>query len=404
MNNHLDQQRSCPFSITLVSDGIDDADNFMNEKKLSSITTSIPRQKKEQSLQPSDMDVSLERHHMKLEQPLSSQSIAPYPSTYDIIDLCTPVKSSSSCASSSTCMKTKEYVPRTIGTHNQARLSILPAFPTPIYNDHSHLLLANVPIQFLSIEQLYRRERQQQQLFNPQSPCTLIIHNHSTPSSIRNYFEVYYQPLIDRLNVDWTILDFNYTRLDHCLKLFANERIHRLRQTPYEVRLLEEEKSVAMEFFLQIDVDIFYMKTFSDRNIQPTAKNKGLFCTIEPEHRFIMKPCGQQNCSVCSLSNHITRRSKSSVNFEQNGTYRFLNGYETILNAPVMCNTNGIIYVLKCPCGKYEYVGETSNNLHYTLDRHRINGNRIMHYFLIGEPKRRENKNNVPMDQHSYEY
>jgi hypothetical protein len=200
-----------------------------------------------------------------------------------------------------------------------------------------------------------------------------------------NYFKMNYQYLMARLNVGWTILDYNYTRLEYCLKLFADERIHRLQKTPYEVRLLDEEKSIAMEFFLQMDVDLFYMKTFSDRNIQPSSMNKGLFCMIEPELRFVMKPCGHQKCGVCTLTDHITRRTQPSVDFETNGMYHFLNGYETILNAPVICNTLGIIYVLKCPCGEYEYVGESGYSLQYTLDRHRLNGNRIIHDFLIGE-------------------
>ena len=96
----------------------------------------------------------------------------------------------------------------------------------------------------------------------------------------------------------------------------------------------------------------------------------------------------------------MTRRSYSSVTFENSGIYQFLNGYKTILNAPGMCNTNGIIYVLKCPCGQFEYIGESSNNLLYTLDRHRVNGSRIMHYFLIGE---RNISNNSPFQMNSFE-
>ena len=141
---------------------------------------------------------------------------------------------------------------------------------------------------------------------------------------------------------------------------------------------------MAMEFFLQMDVDRFHMKTFTGGNVQPCQSNKGLFCVIEPEVKFVMKQCGHQSCGVCSLSNHITRRPQSSVDFEYSGTYRFLNGYTTILNAPIMCNTSGIIYVFKCPCGQYEYVGESSNNIQYTINRHRINGNQIIHNFLIG--------------------
>ncbi|CAF4670279.1 unnamed protein product, partial [Rotaria magnacalcarata] len=49
------------------------------------------------------------------------------------------------------------------------------------------------------------------------------------------------------------------------------------------------------------------------------------------------------------------------------------------------CHTQNIIYVLTCPCGKFDYVGATTQSLHDRLIKHREHGNRIMHEFLLGE-------------------
>lgn len=318
-------------------------------------------------------------------------------------------------ANKSACVTTrtpKEYVPRTVNTYNQIRLSILPMFPTSV-NDHAppRLLLVNVPEEHLSVEQLTLRRQYQQQTINQSLPIIFNGDNRLMPSSLSSYFETNYQFLVDLFHIDWRILDYNYMRLNECLRLFADERIHRLRQTPYEVRLLDEEKSTAMEVFLQMDVDVFYWKTFSNRHrqINPANANvckssSSLFSKCEPQTRFLMSPCDHFNCHICSSTSDITGRPYASVNFEQSSVYQFLNGYKTILNAPVTCNTNGIIYVLKCPCGHYEYVGESSNNFLYTLDRHRTNGNRAMHHFLIGEPNVSDvAHNNIPFHLNSSE-
>jgi hypothetical protein len=69
------------------------------------------------------------------------------------------------------------------------------------------------------------------------------------------------------------------------------------------------------------------------------------------------------------------------------------------------CHTQNIIYALTCPCGKFDYIGETVNSLHdrlasmchfvvyiqhmyvsiYCYIEHREHGNRIMHEFLLGQ-------------------
>ncbi|CAF5149273.1 unnamed protein product, partial [Rotaria socialis] len=51
--------------------------------------------------------------------------------------------------------------------------------------------------------------------------------------------------------------------------------------------------SLILEFFLQIDVDVFYMKTCRFRDAEPCPSIKGLFCNDEsPKARYSMVPCG----------------------------------------------------------------------------------------------------------------
>lgn len=86
------------------------------------------------------------------------------------------------------------------------------------------------------------------------------------------------------------------------LQQFANERIYRLKQAPYEVRLLDEKKLVAMEILLQLDVDLFYWKTFSNHHRQLTYINihgygtvSNLFSKHDPQIRFSIVPSGYPN-------------------------------------------------------------------------------------------------------------
>ena len=380
------QHRSSPPLVFILSS--DDEDDNNNQIK------NIPN-KEENLILTDNMEISLIKEEEE-EKELSIKPMIPYSTSL--------IKMTTTTTTTMNSTIINDYIPKTINTQNQARLTLLPAFPTSIYNSHTTLLLANVPVHLLSNEQSFRRYEMQ---WNEQSTCKIWINSDSTiPSVLRNYFEMNYELLSNRLNIHWSILDYNYARLDNCLQLFANERIHRFQESPYTNRLLDEEKSIALEFYLQMDVDVFYMKTFHYRNVQPTDMNKDLFCVIEPELRFMFKSCEYPNCEICTCTKHITHRSQMAVHFEEtNGLFQFINGYQTILNASATCITNGIIYVLKCPCGKFEYVGETGHNLRYTLERHRINANVIMHYFLIGEPMKKDlYSNSKKKDMNEYVY
>jgi hypothetical protein len=198
MNHRRKQQQHQPPPLPIILSSDDDDIKVLNEKKPSTIKSGTQWQRHEQLA--SDMDWSSETTgQMNLEQQPPSLALAAvmsYPSTYDIIDLRTQVKS---LDDSDAFIKTKAYVSRTINILNQARLSLLPMFPTSIDNDHPNLLLANVPVQILSIEQLSQR---QQQNSDNQSSCTLTIHDHTIPSLMYNYFKMNYQDLMARLNVD----------------------------------------------------------------------------------------------------------------------------------------------------------------------------------------------------------
>ena len=74
------------------------------------------------------------------------------------------------------------------------------------------------------------------------------------------------------------------------------------------------------------------MKTCSFRDVQPTNRNKYLFCVTNPEVRHIMSSCG--NCGLCYPKYDIKKRGQPSVDFGKTYRHRFLNKYETILNCP----------------------------------------------------------------------
>lgn len=83
----------------------------------------------------------------------------------------------------------------------------------------------------------------------------------------------------------------------------------------------------GMSFHL---VHLFYMKTCAFRFARPRTMEEGLFCLKTPEARYDLTACG--NCGLC-----YPRSRKSVVQFNQAHRYRFLNGYEAILNCSAVC-------------------------------------------------------------------
>ncbi|CAF3719689.1 unnamed protein product [Rotaria sp. Silwood1] len=207
----------------------------------------------------------------------------------------------------------------------------------------------------------------------------------TTSSFLRDKYHMYFGDLLERLKVDLSILDYNYTRLNQFMRMLAYEQMRVFNIQAQEIqRINEKEYPIALEFFLKFDVNLFYMKTCSFRHARPRTLNEGLFCVQEPEARYELAACG--NCGLCYPQYDMRYRSKKSiVEFAQAHTHTFVNGYQAILNCSATCHTRNIIYVLTCPCGKYDYVGATMYSLQDRLMKHREHGNRIIHEFLIGQ-------------------
>ncbi|CAF4236004.1 unnamed protein product, partial [Rotaria sp. Silwood2] len=303
--------------------------------------------------------------------------------TMEIIDLCTPpividdlstIPDPMYDATTSVEMKQRFL-------NLDRRLCILPCYPTYNANrDQGQPLLANIPHHQLTPTELsYRRSG----AFKP--ACTIVNSQSNMPSFLRAKFNMFFGDLLERLKVDLSILDYNYTRLNKFMKMLAYEQIRAFNLPPNAIPQIEEkEYPVVLEFFLQFDVNMFYMKTCSFRYTRPRTLNEGLFCLQEPEARYELAACG--NCALCYPQYDMTYRLKKSVvEFSQAHKHTFLNGYQAILNCSASCHTSNIIYALTCPCGKFEYIGTTANTLHDRLKKHREHGNRIIHEFLIGQ-------------------
>ena len=201
---------------------------------------------------------------------------------------------------------------------------------------------------------------------------------------MKQKYDQFFGPLVERLKVDLNILDYNYVRLKHVLQLFAESRLRILnahRSTMAQWLVKEEEYPALLKFYLELDVDLFYTKTCSYRGAQPQPSREGLFCSQTPACRYTMAACS--HCALCRST-----RLLPSIPFNQYERHRFVNDYESILNAPATCSTANIIYALTCPCSQYDYIGESSKTLAQCLRRHREFGHRFIHEFLIGEQNR----------------
>ncbi|CAF1670697.1 unnamed protein product [Adineta ricciae] len=262
------------------------------------------------------------------------------------------------------------YLPYTISLNNQERLSILPTYPNTNTNKNTEsilLLLANVPINHLSQQELRNRRTGRYK-----ASFSILDCDASSISYIVQQYKKFYMPLLDRLHVDLSILDCNYIHLKRFIELHRQAYIRTLghqNSMKYHFNLQENEFAQLLEFYLQIDVDLFYMKTCSFRSAQPRSKEEGLFCSNVPDCHYTMERCNK--CILCQSSagnvnyQHEQEQQQQScpIQFNMRRRHRFVNGYESILNCPVSCDTNNIIYVLTCPCGSYDYIGETSDNL-----------------------------------------
>ncbi|CAF2077940.1 unnamed protein product [Rotaria magnacalcarata] len=185
--------------------------------------------------------------------------------------------------------------------------------------------------------------------------------------------------LSTRLQVNESIIICNANRLrvicDRLLELheyFRRRVLERPDVALKEPTLNSKKMSLILEFFLQIDVDVFYMKTCRFRDAEPCPSIQGLFCNDEsPKTRYSMVPCGTTNCPCCH-------------SIENSSSHRFVNGYTTYLNCPATCTTSNIVFVMTCPCGQYEFLDSTSGTLVDALRHHRLVCNQMIHSYLTG--------------------
>ncbi|CAF3663181.1 unnamed protein product [Rotaria socialis] len=252
------------------------------------------------------------------------------------------------------CRIQSSYVPCTLN-HNASssprRYLLLPCYPNSNDETRIDLLLTNIPIYQLNQQELKQRS----------------IDGFHQPTSVKpiNDHERRLFTLSLLWNVHKEILEFNFKRLMYLINQFAANRVHRFSTHSNQEYLHEDEYTIALEFYLQIDIDLFYMKTCSYRGAQPDIDvPKGLFYIHESQAQYSIIACQQRSCCLCYPSYRLTYRSyQPIIQFRPNRRHSFINGYRSILNCPVTCTTKNIIYVLTCPCNKFDYIGETSVSL-----------------------------------------
>ncbi|CAF3459959.1 unnamed protein product, partial [Rotaria sp. Silwood2] len=130
------------------------------------------------------------------------------------------------------------------------RYRLLPCYPTTSSSD---LLLTNVPINELDENQSIQR-----QLFGYHQPTT---------------YQNDHEQWIDSLSQSWNIhrntLEFNLKKMLTLLDTLAHKRMYHFSTHPQEEYFPENEYTTALEFYLQMDYNLFYMKTCSYRGAQP---------------------------------------------------------------------------------------------------------------------------------------
>ena len=179
------------------------------------------------------------------------------------------------------------------------RLLILACYPTSEDQDQSHLLRANVASDCLTLIELRRRTSN-----TYQSVINILEQNVKTPSFVREKSELLFGELMKRLRVDLSILDYNYTRLNTFLKMLMHEQIRVFELQVEDVPIVnDKEYPCLLEFYLQFDVHLFYMKTCSFRFARSRTLQEGLFCLYEPEAR----------CGLCCPKYSLKYRTKQTM-------------------------------------------------------------------------------------------
>ncbi|CAF1682531.1 unnamed protein product, partial [Adineta ricciae] len=216
------------------------------------------------------------------------------------------------------------YDIRTLNENNMTHKIILPVFPpdglrsstTDTSSKSVHLLLTNVWLEQFSDEQF------------EQAYKTCMKHSY-----MWNFYQKLYVDTKKRFRVDISLIDYNLQRLHECLTTVTTQR------NLYQKCLTWDEMILALEFYLQIDVDTLCLKTFSFNNVQPRVydhQREGLFSLALPEARFAIRPCNSRYCHSPCQRRYTADEPEpyQVVPFSISHIHQFVNGYEAILNCP----------------------------------------------------------------------
>ncbi|CAF1515935.1 unnamed protein product [Rotaria magnacalcarata] len=277
------------------------------------------------------------------------------------------------------------YQPKTLQQNDHRRYAYLPTFPTESIRLNDSLLLANVPgayffptyilVIYLLDDFLVTRlepheiNRRQQGVYI--SNVLMSTEKYDSSNGF-TFSEQDTEELATRLHIHKSIITFNVNQLRRiCFFLLTlYESFRRTVLCKKDIALKEpildsKQMALLLEFYLQIDVDLFYMKTCSFRGAEPRSKSEGLFCgNDEPQARYTFRPCGDLFCLCCHpIHNYNKIQTWPVIDFASSSMHQFLNRYTTYLNCPVTCTTSNLIYGMTCPCGHYDYVDSTAETL-----------------------------------------
>ena len=233
----------------------------------------------------------------------------------------------------------------------------------------------------LSLRQVLQRNSEQFHWL-PFRSSMMYHQDHRYQSFAYYMFHKHFSPLMKRLKVNLSIVDYNLLRLRSFI-LDEYRNIFPENQDNMNLVLDYDEMAIALEYYLQMDVDRFHMKTYSFDNRESYSSQQSLFYNDNNNKiDYTLQPCQQVHCHLCQTLSSSS--SVPTIHFNSYDIHRFFNSYEAILNYSATCRTKNIIYVLTCPCGEYEFIGSTKETVEDVIFYYRIQTNCFIHEYLTG--------------------
>ena len=215
-----------------------------------------------------------------------------------------------------------------------------------------------------------------------------VCHNQATRKDTHLLYQFFIK-LSEQWHVPTSLLIHNY---EHMLSSMYQLSLDDFVRKVPTLQLTVMEWKFALEFYLQIDIDCFYLKTCSFRGSYPrrikqmnSMTNEGLFCVQPPEASYGMKQCTYCKCLICGVPKHRLQHDTPSIKFTDHQIHTFVNQYQARLNCDVTCSSMNVIYALTCPCQQYYYIGRANDSFSQYLYDHRVQCERIIREFLLGE-------------------